>query len=176
MCNNSQFPNDQHSMTILDWQWNLLHAPCNTIFEKYHSITFKGGGGEIKKFTCKGWWYYHLSLPHISFSVSVLPWIRGCHPLLPLLHWSLPSHVQVVTKKMNSHKCNLYSQSTVQMVTPSWQSTMIIHNDQIPTMFLYCNALFQLSNGNDSFSLSLFQQVTWWATTRHLDGTPHLQW
>ena len=40
---NSLSPNNLHSRTILYWQWNLLHAPCNDIFEKYHSITFKGG-------------------------------------------------------------------------------------------------------------------------------------
>ena len=44
-------------------------------------------------------------------------------------------------------------------------------------MILYYNAKFQFNYDNDSsLSLSLSQQVTWWATTRHLDGIPHLKW
>ena len=28
--------------------------------------------------------------------VSVLPWLRDCHIVLPILHWHLSSHVQVM--------------------------------------------------------------------------------
>ena len=55
----------------------------------------------------------------------------------------------------------------------------ILTSQQWPyiAMILYYNAMFQFNYDNDSsLSLSLSQQVTWWATTRHLDGTPHLQW
>ena len=31
-----------------------------------------------------------------SVLVSVLPWLRDCHIVLPILHWPLSSHVQVI--------------------------------------------------------------------------------
>ena len=63
------------------------------------------------------------------------------------------------------------------LLYPDKSTVVTIYSDEISSLILYFNAMFQLNYDNDSLlSLSLSQQVTWWATTRHLDGTPHLQW